>query len=228
MEARRLPSRACRGFVLKRFWTIAAALAPAIVAAAVFLLVLQVVLADVAAPFDHAATAWIRRADSTVVDAVMRTLTIVGKMIVLVPAACAIAAWAWREGARQLAVVLVTLTATAIATMSLLKVLFARERPDLFFEITAPTSYSFPSGHALLAVAVYGFAAVVVARLRPRLRGALSLAAPLAIAGIGVSRVYLGVHWPTDVLAGFAVGFLFLLAARHAAGPPGAPRLPPA
>lgn len=91
-----------------------------------------------------------------------------------------------------------------------LKHVFERARPRLFEEVATLHSYSFPSGHATAAIAIYGMIAFVVGRLAPRLRllaagGALALAV-----SIGISRIYLGVHWVTDVLAGYAAGAIIL------------------
>jgi undecaprenyl-diphosphatase len=70
----------------------------------------------------------------------------------------------------------------------------------------------------MVSTAVYGIAAFVAARLWPRLRWPLYVGMPLLVLIIGISRVYLGVHWPSDVLAGFAAGGLILLAGRLALG----------
>ena len=89
---------------------------------------------------------------------------------------------------------------------------FRRERP--FFEdpLATATSFSFPSGHSLVSLAVYGSIAIVVARHAPSRRAAvavISLAAAWILA-IGFSRLYLGVHFLTDVVAGFAAGAAWL------------------
>jgi membrane-associated phospholipid phosphatase len=89
---------------------------------------------------------------------------------------------------------------------------FRRERP--FFEdpLATATSFSFPSGHSLVSLAVYGSIAIVVARHAPSRRVAvavISLAAAWILA-IGFSRLYLGVHFLTDVVAGFAAGAAWL------------------
>jgi len=90
-----------------------------------------------------------------------------------------------------------------------LKEAFHRARPSLW-DVVALHSYSFPSGHAMAAVAIYGMAAVVAVRLWPRLTRVGEIGMPLLALLIGISRVYLGAHWPTDVLAGFAAGAFIL------------------
>lgn len=97
-----------------------------------------------------------------------------------------------------------------------LKDLFQRVRPHLWPHAAIIHSYSFPSGHATIGSAFLAGVAYAAWKLYGRRIGALaaSLCALLA-AGIGFSRVYLGVHWPSDVLAGFALGlaWVFILVA---------------
>src|SRR5260370_1340127 len=81
----------------------------------------------------------------------------------------------------------------------------------LFFSMVAPSSYSFPSGHALASFCFYGaLAAILVTRLRSRrIRIALWTSSAVIILLIGLSRIYLGVHYTTDVLAGFAAALIW-------------------
>jgi undecaprenyl-diphosphatase len=92
------------------------------------------------------------------------------------------------------------------------KVLFARERPDLVNALVVATGPSFPSGHGFVAFAFWGlvtwFAITVIRGLGTKLT--LAIAAFLGICALGFSRVYLGVHWPSDVLASFAGGAAWL------------------
>jgi len=96
-----------------------------------------------------------------------------------------------------------------------LKLGFQRLRPSAFFGYVAPTSYSFPSGHALFS---FCFFAVLAALLSPRLerrvtRVAVWATAVVLIVAISVSRVYLGVHHPSDVVAGWGTGFVWVITA---------------
>jgi undecaprenyl-diphosphatase len=92
-----------------------------------------------------------------------------------------------------------------------LKLAFHRPRPVAFFGST-PSSYSFPSGHALGSFCFYGILAAILAT-RVRGRGAkfcVWMAAVLLVAMIGVSRIYLGVHYPSDVIAGYCAGAVWV------------------
>lgn len=96
-----------------------------------------------------------------------------------------------------------------------LKYWFVRARPTLFDEITRPGTFSFPSGHSMSAVQVWGAIAAVLIAMHPERRRIYVTCALALILGIGLSRVYLGVHWPTDVLAGWAAGLPFLAVSVH-------------
>jgi membrane-associated phospholipid phosphatase len=94
----------------------------------------------------------------------------------------------------------------------LLKELFARPRPSFADPWLYETSYSFPSGHAMLSLVVYGVLAyfAVLALQTWRARTAVVFGVALLVVLIGVSRMYLGAHYFSDVLAGFAAGGLWL------------------
>jgi undecaprenyl-diphosphatase len=96
-----------------------------------------------------------------------------------------------------------------------LKHLYGRPRPDLVPHGSYVYSASFPSGHSTLSAATFLTLAVLIASLEPN-RGTKIMVfglATLLVLGIGVSRVYLGVHWPSDVLAGWSLGAAWALAA---------------
>jgi undecaprenyl-diphosphatase len=94
-----------------------------------------------------------------------------------------------------------------------LKHAFHRTRPVPFFNVVAPSSYSFPSGHALASFCFYGaLAAILSTRLRSRrIRIGLWTGSAAIVLLIGLSRIYLGVHYTTDVLAGFAAALIWIV-----------------
>jgi undecaprenyl-diphosphatase len=102
-------------------------------------------------------------------------------------------------------------------TVVVLKALVARPRPPIAFWATTEPWYSFPSAHASLSAAFFGFIALLLIRARPypsrKLDIALALTMPLII---GFNRLYLGVHYLSDVLAGLCLGALFVFVGRFA------------
>ena len=99
-----------------------------------------------------------------------------------------------------------------------LKGMFERARPDLAEALRQAHGYSFPSGHAMGSIVVLGALAYVVLHFRwPwRLRALLASLLLASIVAVGISRVYLGVHWISDIAAGYAAGFMWLVIATLA------------
>lgn len=111
---------------------------------------------------------------------------------------------------RELGALMICLTGAA-ALSFLLKNLFQRPRPDVF-RVVQEVSYSFPSGHAMASMCFYGMIVFLMMRTIPSWRGRLTvmtLAVALSVA-IGISRIYLGVHYPSDVVAGYAAGSMWV------------------
>ena len=164
--------------------------------------------------FDERLRALVHDLASPRLTALMRAASLYGGPAVLVPAglvaAVAFLIKGWRRGAL---LVVVTLAGAGLLN-GLLKFSFARVRPASFFDYPLPGSPSFPSGHALYAASVFGGLAVLLtARIRTRLlQLAIWFVAISLILLVGVSRVYLGVHYPSDVLAGYAIGVIWVTA----------------
>lgn len=149
----------------------------------------------------------------TWVEEAMRDFTALGSAPVLVVAVLAVAgflALAKSAGLRTGRLVLFTLAASGggLVLSSLLKYTIDRPRPDLVPHGTEIYTSSFPSGHSMMSAVVYLTLAALIVRLlaRKRLKGYVLLVAVALTLLVGVSRVYLGVHWPSDVLAGWAAG----------------------
>ncbi len=100
----------------------------------------------------------------------------------------------------------------AKASEVLMKVIFERARPVDVLPLFHLDTFSFPSGHATGAMALYGFIAYLICSIYPRLRVPAVLVGGALILLIGASRVYLGVHFPSDVLAGFLLGAIWICA----------------
>ena len=106
------------------------------------------------------------------------------------------------------AFLLLVASAGGIVLNAVLKSSFDRPRPQLFEWLTEPSSSSFPSGHAMSSAIVYFTVAYLIARLEKRrwMRVVTILSSLLIVLLISVSRLYLGVHYPSDVLAGMIIG----------------------
>lgn len=114
---------------------------------------------------------------------------------------------------RRGAIIFAVTTIGSSLLLVTLKYAFKRVRPEPFFETILPASYSFPSGHSLASFCFYGaLAAILTARIKNiRLKILIWISAILLIPLIGTSRVYLGVHYPSDVIAGFVVGLIWVI-----------------
>jgi undecaprenyl-diphosphatase len=111
-----------------------------------------------------------------------------------------------RQWSTAVMVIVSVLGGTAIS--SAVKLLMQRQRPDFSAEVVHLHDYSFPSGHSLLSAVTYLTIGILLARAQSRLTMKIylvSLAMGVTIL-VGLSRLYLGVHWPTDVLAGWCAG----------------------
>jgi undecaprenyl-diphosphatase len=149
--------------------------------------------------------------------AAMRLITSLGSEYFLVPLAAFLVWRLEKRGERKTAYLLVAGILTAEAVLQLLKVLIHRPRPEVFFGLVPAETFSFPSGHAFVP-AVYFWILANILEAGPWWRAAVVVAAAL----LGFSRVYLGYHYPSDVVAGWALAVVWLMlwaivAARRAA-----------
>ena len=165
--------------------------------------------------FDLGVRARVHEWASPAMTTIARSVTVLGSPIFLsVLFAIAMLAFYRLEWKRP-AITVAEVMAGAIVCNIGLKALIQRARPEPFFG-KEPSSYSFPSGHALYSLCFYGVIASVLAAHAPERAARIGIwgAAALLIVGIGLSRVYLGVHYPSDVIAGylsaaFVIGAVF-------------------
>lgn len=162
---------------------------------------------------DQAGLLWIAGAtrSSPTAIAIMKWATVLGDPVVRVATVLvALFALLLVRRRRDAAFVLVAVVASLILS-SLVKNLVARPRPNLVPYLDDFSSWSFPSGHAWNGMAAFGGIGWAIARrLSPWWRAAVLGVAMLPVLAIGVSRVGLGVHWPSDVLGGWAGGLATL------------------
>lgn len=154
--------------------------------------------------FDEMVLLWVHWYSPEWLGGVMRFVTFLGYHWVVLPLLVLAGYAFYRKGRRISAALLIISTIGGIVLTSVLKNVFERARPDLFESGYVESSYSFPSGHATMAVGFYGtLTLLVVWRMRGLRRWAGVLGGLVLVLLIGFSRMYLGVHYPTDVLAGF-------------------------
>lgn len=147
------------------------------------------------------------------VEEVGRDVTALGGITVLTLVTVGVVGLLALQGAVRSAVFVVAAVVSGTVVSSLVKEVFDRPRPDLVPHETVVYTASFPSGHSMMAAVVWLTLAALLARVQPSRRlkvYVLTLATAVTIA-VGVSRVYLGVHWPTDVLAGWTAGAAWAL-----------------
>jgi undecaprenyl-diphosphatase len=147
------------------------------------------------------------------VETMCSDLTSLGSPAIVALITIAAVSYLWIDGKRAAALLVALSIAGGALLVSVLKFGFARPRPDLVSHLVDVNSFSFPSGHATMAAVTYLTLGALLARVQERKRMKLYL---LAVASIlvfivGFTRVYLGVHWPTDVLAGWCLGTAWAL-----------------
>jgi undecaprenyl-diphosphatase len=139
-----------------------------------------------------------------------RIFTALGEPTVLIVASAIFALWMWRIGRARVGLVLLLITITGRALSEAQKYWIARPRPDLEPQLVVVKTNSFPSGHAMSSMIFYVILAIVLTAGTRRQRPVVAAAILLSLF-IGTSRVMLGVHWPSDVIGGWAVGLLWVL-----------------
>lgn len=194
------------------FWTLIAVVSAG--ALAVFADVGEDVAEHSTTQFDNAVRAWFVGHQNAVLHNIALAITWIGSPEVMVILAIGAGAWFYSRGGRRMAGVVVAAPAVGSLLSGTIKALYGRARPvgaELFHEHT----FSFPSGHAATSAAVVVTLCYVFAR-----EGMISWRTAIIVGGtvpllVGLTRLYLDVHWTTDVIGGWAVG-LFVAAVSAA------------
>lgn len=155
---------------------------------------------DAGDPDDPVGPAWF--------EEMMRDFTALGGFGLLTFVTLAATAFLLLQRRRRDALMVFAAVASGILASTALKLAFARPRPDLVTHGSIVYTASFPSGHSMLAAVTYLTLGALLARMLARRRERVFVLGVALIATllVGISRVYLGVHWPTDVLAGWTAG----------------------
>ena len=142
--------------------------------------------------------------------ATARAFTLLGEPTLLIGASALIALWLWRAGRGRVGLALLATTLAGRLLGEAQKYWIARARPEIEPHLVVVKTSSFPSGHATSSMIFY-LALALRLVCRGRWRFAAAAAAILLSLLIGTSRVMLGVHWPSDVVGGWAFGLLWVL-----------------
>jgi membrane-associated phospholipid phosphatase len=209
----RLIARHVRGFwgAIAAFLTVG--MVAGLVAASIFAVFAALVGRGLTQTLDERTLRWVETHRSPMIDEIMLEVTSLGNGAVLVMLVAVASVFLWLTKHHWSVYILLVGVIGGQILNNALKVAFARPRPSIVDAIDQVSSQSFPSGHAMAAIIAYGSVGYLVARLEPtrRLRRATWTLVVLMVIGIGGSRVYLGVHYPSDVLAGFLAGLAWLL-----------------
>lgn len=142
-----------------------------------------------------------------------RDVTALGSLIVLGLITAIVCGSLALDGKTHMALFVAASVTGGLMVSSLLKDVFQRSRPDLVPQVIYVSGASFPSGHSMMSAVTFLTLGALLARSqeRKRLKVYFLLLATLLTVAVGLSRIYLGVHWPTDVLAGWIAGAVWAL-----------------
>jgi undecaprenyl-diphosphatase len=159
-------------------------------------------------PFDEAVLHWMGRHQTEWLERLMLEVTMLGTWIVVLSIVGIASLFLWLTQHKYSALLLLVATAGGIGLNNILKIGFSRPRPQVFEWGTHVSTSSFPSGHAMSAAVVFITVAYLAARLQKTHRARIGtlLVSAIIVASICFSRMYLGVHYPSDVLAGVIIG----------------------
>jgi membrane-associated phospholipid phosphatase len=162
--------------------------------------------------YDDVLMETVHRIDNPSLTRALHAVTQLGSHAAIGTAAGITALAMLKQGRREDAWTVVVSTGGAMAINTILKNIFQRQRPqELARRIKLPDSHSFPSGHSLLSAATYPIVVHhLVQKRSAAVQGTVHTIAALTVLTVGFSRVYFGVHFPSDVLGGFAAGFGWL------------------
>lgn len=177
-----------------------------------FATIAQEVLEKETYAFDTSILLYLRSLHTPLRDRVMLAFTFFGEPNLLLALSVSLGIMLWVRKHRSEATTIAVTGAGALGLNILLKQLFARARPQIWERTVEVKFYSFPSGHAMISMVIYGLLGYLLGSRFPKQRWWIYSLTVILVAIIGLSRLYLGVHWPTDIIAGYTAGLVWLIA----------------
>jgi undecaprenyl-diphosphatase len=197
----------------------------AVACAAGFILVGLFVVSEISDPVDAAIISVVRAPELHDALSPLARITELGSTLAVIGVAALVLVLGWLSGRPRDGVAGALTIAIGSLVVEVTKRLTERMRPDFLDPVIQAVGYSFPSGHTTNATVAYGVLGVLVARMpwATAIRVAIDIVLGVIVFGVGLSRVWLGVHYPTDVLAGWLLGGAVVLtyAAVTLPAPPG-------
>lgn len=161
--------------------------------------------------FDETMRYWVYEQRSPLLNAIFIPITYMGNwQTITVLAAILLAVPKTR---RNIGLPFAVISLSSTVVYKVVKGIFERPRPELDVRLIPQGGFSFPSGHSMNCIVCFGILIYLIRRYCPnrKLANILTVVLGLLIVGIGTSRVYVGVHFPTDVLGGWSLGLAFLM-----------------
>ena len=160
---------------------------------------------------DSSLLLWIHQFANPQLDSLMLFITALGDPGMVITVFISTIAWLGMKRRYTDVIRFIIACVGGVLLNQVMKLFFAKPRPELWMRLISEHSFSFPSGHAVGSMVVYGFIAYILAREFSIYQRYIYAVASTIIIAIGFSRLYLGVHYPTDIIAGYGVGILWLI-----------------
>ncbi len=163
--------------------------------------------------FDNPTLLWLHVHATPRLDALMLLASRIGGVTISLPIVVGLAVVLWLLSRRRAAIFLAIGVGGACLIDVVAKLIFARQRPDLWLSIAPEHDYGFPSGHSMLSMAIVASVLALIwsASLPRFLQWGATILGVAFVIWVGVSRLYLGVHYPSDVLAGWSASLAWVM-----------------
>ncbi len=178
-----------------------------------FFVILEDILDEEIHQFDNNVYALVSKSIQEPITTIAKIVTTIGSSYVIIPICLITSIWLWKKKTgKYIAINLIII----FFSNQLLKNIVQRPRP-VGFRIVEQSGYSFPSGHSMVSMAFYGLFIYLIHKKvkNPIVKWSCNIALSLLIVFIGLSRIYLGVHYASDVVAGFCLSISYLLLFTH-------------